>query len=117
VTNNVCEGTVTENENPAAGKVKITMNGDEIRGEGADLEGAFTFIGKRPPAPPSGAPTTHRFEPTAFYNYFAWKHCAGAAYLRMAWRYAGGTSEALPPESRHGGQRHRDRPQRAWAGI
>ena len=53
--NNVCEGTVTENDNPKAGKVKITMNGDEIKGEGTDLEGAFTFIGKRPPAPPPGA--------------------------------------------------------------
>ena len=72
LTNNVCEGTVTENDNPKAGKVKITMNGDEIKGEGADLEGAFTFIGKRPPAPPPGGPTTHKFEPTVFYNYFAW---------------------------------------------
>ena len=50
LTNNVCEGTVTENDNPKAGKVKITMNGDEIKGKGTDLEGAFTFIGKRPPA-------------------------------------------------------------------
>ena len=32
--NNICEGTVTENNNPKAGKVKITMNGDEIKGEG-----------------------------------------------------------------------------------
>jgi amidase len=70
--NNVCEGTVTENDNPKAGKVKITINGGEIKGEGADLEGAFTFIGKRPPAPPPGGPTTRKFEPTAFYNYFAW---------------------------------------------
>jgi len=69
---NVCEGTVTENGNPKAGNVKITMNGDEIKGEGADLEGAFTFAGKRPPAPPPGGPRTHTFEPTAFYNYFAW---------------------------------------------
>src|ERR1051326_5075257 len=38
LTNNSCEGTVTENDNPKAGKVKITMNGDEIKGEGADLE-------------------------------------------------------------------------------
>ena len=68
----VCEGTVTENNNPNAGKVKITIKGDEIKGEGADLEGAFTFIGKRPPAPPPGGPTTHKFEPTVFYNYFAW---------------------------------------------
>ena len=71
LTNNVCEGTVTENDNPKAGKVKITMNGDEIKGEGADLEGAFTFIGKHPPAPPPGGPKTHKFEPAAFYNYFA----------------------------------------------
>ena len=72
LTNNVCEGTVTENNNPKAGKVKITMNGDEIKGEGADLEGAFTFIGKREPAPPPGGSRTHKFEPTTFYNYFAW---------------------------------------------
>ncbi len=70
--NNVCEGTVTENDNSKAGKVKITMNGDEIKGEGADLEGAFTFIGKRSPALPPGGPKTHKFEPTGFYNYFAW---------------------------------------------
>jgi hypothetical protein len=44
---------VTENDNPKTGKVKIPLNGDEIKGEGADLEGAFTFIGKRPPAPAS----------------------------------------------------------------
>jgi amidase len=72
LTNNVCEGAVTENGNPKAGKVKITMNGDEIKGQGADLEGAFTFIGERPPAPPPGGSRTHKFEPTAFYNYFAW---------------------------------------------
>jgi len=71
LTNNVCEGAVTENDNPAAGKVKITINGDEIKGEGADLEGAFTFTGKRRPAPPAGGPETHKFEPTVFYNYFA----------------------------------------------
>jgi len=72
LTNNVCEGTVIENGNPKAGRVKITMNGDNIKGEGADLEGAFTFIGKRSPTPPPGSPSTHKFEPTAFYNYFAW---------------------------------------------
>ncbi len=31
-----------------------------------------TFIGKRPAAPPPGGARTHKFEPTAFYNYFAW---------------------------------------------
>jgi amidase len=70
-TDNVCLGTVTENGNPEAGKAKITMNGDEIKGEGTDLEGAFTFIGKRPLVPPPGGPRTHKFEPTAFHNYFA----------------------------------------------
>lgn len=54
LTGNVCEGSITENGNPAAGKVKITMNGDELRGEGADLEGAFTFAGKRLSPPPPG---------------------------------------------------------------
>jgi acetamidase/formamidase len=71
-TGNVCEGTVTENDNSKAGKVKITINGDEIKGEGADLEGAFTFVGKRSPATPAGGPRTHKFEPATFYNYFAW---------------------------------------------
>ena len=70
LTNNVCEGTVTENDNPKAGKVKITMNGDEIKGEGADLEGAFTFIGKRSPEPPPGGPRTHKFEPEADFQPF-----------------------------------------------
>jgi amidase len=72
VAGNACEGTVTENGNPKAGKVKISMSGDEIKGEGADLEGTFTFIGKRSPAPPAGGPKTHKFEPSTFYNYFAW---------------------------------------------
>ena len=72
LTDNVCAGTVTENDNAKAGSVKITIDGDEIKGEGADLEGAFTFIGKRSPAPPPGGPTTHRFEPATFSNYFAW---------------------------------------------
>ncbi len=69
---NVCEGTVTENGNAKAGKVKITISGAEIKGEGADLEGAFTFIGKREIGPPAGGPKTHQFEPTVFHNYFAW---------------------------------------------
>jgi|ERR1022692_254965 hypothetical protein len=64
------QGTVTENDNPKAGKVKVTMNGDQIKGEGADLEGAFTFIGKRPPAPPPGGPRTHKFEPEADFQPF-----------------------------------------------
>src|SRR5580700_1351499 len=71
LTDNVCEGAVIESDNPKAGKVKITVNGDEIKGEGSDLEGAFTFAGKHPAAPPPGGPTTHKYEPTAFYNYFA----------------------------------------------
>jgi amidase len=71
-TGNVCEGTVTENGNAKAGTVKITMDGDQIKGEGADLEGGFTFTGQRPPAPPPGGPRTHKFEPAVFHNYFAW---------------------------------------------
>jgi amidase len=144
LTNNVCEGAVTENGNPKAGKVKITMNGDEIKGEGADLEGAFTFIGKRPPAPPPGGSRTHKFEPTTFYNYFAW-NIAPALHIfpgdtvetksvdaggidengvrrapggrRMAWRYAGRTSETPSLESWHGRQRHWDRPECARAEL
>jgi amidase len=72
LTKNVCEGTVTENGNAKAGRVKITVTESEIRGEGADLEGAFTFIGTRSPKPPAGGPRTHKFEPTVFHNYFAW---------------------------------------------
>jgi hypothetical protein len=33
LTDNVCEGTITENDNPNGGKVKITINGDQIKGE------------------------------------------------------------------------------------
>ena len=72
LTKNVCEGSVTENGNAKAGKVKITVSDAEIKGEGSDLEGAFTFIGTRPPTPPSGGPRTLKFEPTVFHNYFAW---------------------------------------------
>ena len=79
-TDNVCVGTVTENGNPDAGKAKITMNGDELKGEGIDLEGAFTFIGKRPLVPPPGGPRTHKFEPTAFHNYFA-SHISPALHI------------------------------------
>ena len=72
LTRNVCEGSVTENGNAKAGKVKITVNDVEIKGEGSDLEGAFTFTGTRPPPPPPGGPRTLKFEPTVFHNYFAW---------------------------------------------
>jgi hypothetical protein len=37
-TDNVCLGTVTENGNPEAGKAKITMNGDEIKGKAPTSE-------------------------------------------------------------------------------
>jgi acetamidase/formamidase len=72
LTGNVCEGSVTENGNAKAGKVKITVGAAEIKGEGSDLEGAFTFTGARPAAPPAGGPRTLKFEPTVFHNYFAW---------------------------------------------
>ena len=72
LTQNVCEGSVTENGNAKAGKVKITVSDAGIKGEGADLEGAFTFTGTRAPTPPSGGPRTLKFEPTVFHNYFAW---------------------------------------------
>ena len=68
----VCEGTVTENSNSQAGKVRITVSEAGIKGEGADIEGAFTFTGTRPPAPPAGGPRTLKLEPTAFHNYFGW---------------------------------------------
>ena len=69
---NVCEGTVTENGKPRAGRVKIKLGDTEIQGEGSDLEGAFTFTGTRPPTPPASGPRTMKFEPTVFHNYFAW---------------------------------------------
>ena len=69
---NVCEGTVTENGNAKAGRVKITVSDGGITGEGADLEGAFTFTGTRPPTPLPAGPRTLKFEPTVFHNYFAW---------------------------------------------
>jgi amidase len=72
LTKNICEGFVTENGNAKAGKVKLTISGAEIKGEGSDLEGAFTFTGTRPPAPPSGGPRTLKFAPSVFHNYFAW---------------------------------------------
>jgi amidase len=72
LTKNVCEGSVTENGNAKAGKVKITVSDAEIKGEGSDLEGAFTFTGTRPKAPPSGGPRTLKFAPSVFHNYFAW---------------------------------------------
>src|SRR5262249_10851161 len=71
LTGNVCEGSVTENGNAKAGKVKITVSDVEIKGEGSDLEGAFTFTGTRPPTPPPGGPRTLRFDPAVFHNYFA----------------------------------------------
>jgi acetamidase/formamidase len=72
LTGNVCEGWITENGNAKAGKVKITISDGAIKGEGADLEGAFTFTGTRPLTPPPGGPRTLKFEPTVFHNYFAW---------------------------------------------
>jgi amidase len=52
--------------------VKITISDAAITGEGADMEGAFTFTGTRPAAPPAGGPRTLKLEPTVFHNYFAW---------------------------------------------
>ncbi len=72
LTKNVCEGSVTENGNAKAGTVKITVSDAEIKGAGSDLEGAFTFSGIRPKAPPSGGPRTLKFAPDVFHNYFAW---------------------------------------------
>ncbi len=72
LTGNVCEGFVTENGNAKAGQIKITVSDAEIKGEGSDLEGAFTFTGTRPTAPPPGGPRTLKLEPTVFHNYFAW---------------------------------------------
>jgi acetamidase/formamidase len=72
LTGNVCEGSVTENGNAKAGKVKIVVRDTGIKGEGSDLEGAFTFTGTRPPMPPPGGPRTLKFEPAVFRNYFGW---------------------------------------------
>jgi acetamidase/formamidase len=71
LTKGVCEGSVTENGNAQAGKVKIIVSDAEIKGEGFDLEGSFTFTGTRPSTPPAGGPRTLKFEPKVFHNYFA----------------------------------------------
>jgi acetamidase/formamidase len=69
----VCAGTVREGENPPNGTIRITLKGSEIQAQGSDTDGPFDFVARRPVAP-SGAPRTHQFTPTKFYNYFSSKY-------------------------------------------
>lgn len=69
----VCAGTVREGDDPPNGTIRITLKGSEIQAEGSDTDGPFDFVARRPAAP-SGAPRTHQFTPTKFYNYFSSKY-------------------------------------------
>ena len=69
----VCTGTVREGSDPPNGTIRITLKGSEIQGQGSDTDGPFDFVARQP-APTSGAPRTHQFTPTTFYNYFSSKY-------------------------------------------
>jgi amidase len=69
----VCAGTVREGDDPPNGTIRITLKGSEIHAEGSDADGPFDFVARRPVVP-SGAPRTHQFTPTKFYNYFSSKY-------------------------------------------
>jgi acetamidase/formamidase len=71
--NNVCEGDLRRGTNPPNGKIKLTVKGSEILGEGTDQDVPVTFVARRPPAPPAGGPQTRQFTPTQFHNYFSSK--------------------------------------------
>lgn len=66
----VCAGTVREGNDPPNGTIRLTIKGSEIQAEGSDADGPFEFVARRP-VMPSGAPRTHQFTPTTFYNYFS----------------------------------------------
>ena len=73
VQSNVCAGTVREDDNPPNGTIRMTLKGAEIQAEGSDTDGPFDFIARRPMVT-GGAPRTHQFTPTKFYNYFSSKY-------------------------------------------
>ena len=66
----MCAGTVRDGNDPPNGTIRLTLEGSEIRAEGSDADGPFDFVARRP-VKPSGAPRTHQFTPTKFYNYFS----------------------------------------------
>jgi amidase len=69
----VCAGTVREGNDPPNGTIRITLKGSEIQAEGSDADGPFDFVARRPVVS-RGAPRTHQFTPTKFYNYFSSKY-------------------------------------------
>ena len=69
----MCAGTVRDGNDPPNGTIRLTLEGSEIRAEGSDADGPFDFVARRP-AVPTGAPRTHQFTPTKFYNYFSSKY-------------------------------------------
>lgn len=67
-----CEGDLRRGTNAPNGKLKLTIRGNELIGNGTDEDGSFDFVAKHPPAAPAAA-KTHQFTPTKFYNYFSSK--------------------------------------------
>jgi amidase len=68
----VCAGTVRRGNDPPIGTIRLTLKGSEIQAE-SDADGPFNFVARRPVAS-RGAPRTHQFTPTKFYNYFSSKY-------------------------------------------
>ncbi len=58
---------------PPNGTIRLTLEGSEIQAEGSDADGPFDFVARRPTVL-TGAPRTHQFTPTKFYNYFSSKY-------------------------------------------
>ena len=69
----ICAGTVRDGDDPPNGTIRLTIEGSEIRAEGSDANGPFDFVARRQVVP-TGAPRTHQFTPTKFYNYFSSKY-------------------------------------------
>lgn len=68
----VCAGTVRRGNDPPSGTIRLTLKGSEIQAE-SDADGPFNFVAHRPVVS-RGAPRTHQFTPTKFYNYFSSKY-------------------------------------------
>ena len=81
LTGNVCEGTVTENSNPKAGKVKITIKMARSRGKAPNSKARSHSSETLRPRRLLAVQRTHKFEPTAFHNYFAWNIAPALAYF------------------------------------
>ena len=69
----VCAGRVREGNDPPNGTIRITLKGTEIHAEGSDADGPFEFVARRAVVT-TGAPRTHQFNPTQFYNYVSSKY-------------------------------------------